>query len=142
MRVCWARASFLIPLESLLNRKLLLSPKSGKRLSFLKVNDGINIDETLEKTPPVSRKKIHRMDSDGEHRWTARDRTVVTKMEHHLDRSESLEVDIEELEHHLLGPDELDFDIRRIALNSRGEQQQKPFHTFGQKEISEFLVAR
>ena len=28
--------------------------------------------------------------------------------EHHLDRSESLEVDIEELEYYLLGPGELD----------------------------------
>ena len=33
--------------------------------------------------------------------------------EHHLDRSESLEVDIEELEYYLLGPEESDAGILR-----------------------------
>ena len=60
----------------------------------------------------------------GKHRWTARDRTVITKMKHSLDRCESLEVFIEELEYDLLGPDEIDVDIKHIALKAREEQQQ------------------
>ena len=77
----------------------------------------------------------------GEHRWTARDKTVIAKMQHHLYRSESLEVDFEELEYHLLGPDELDVDIKHIALNGRGEQQQRIFYTFSHKGTNGFLVA-
>ena len=38
------------------------------------------------------------MEYAGEHRWTARVRAVFARMEQYLDRSESLEVDIEELE--------------------------------------------
>ena len=41
--------------------------------------------------------------------------TVIEKMKHYLDRSESLEVDMEELEYYLLGPNDLDVDIRFLA---------------------------
>ena len=67
----------------------------------------------------------------------ARDRTVIEKMKHYFDRSESLEVDIDEFECCLLGPNELDVDIRY----ARGEQQQRLFHTLSQKGTSDFLVA-
>ena len=91
---------------------------------FVASQGDMNIGGTLEKTPPVSRKKIRGIEYGGKRRWTARDRTVIAKMEHYLDRCESLEVNIEELEYYLLDPDELDVDIRHIALNARGEQQQ------------------
>ena len=51
----------------------------------------------------------------------------MTRMEHYLDRSQSLEVDIEELEYYLLGPEQLDVDVRLIALNARGEKTSTAF---------------
>ena len=59
---------------------------------------------------------------------TARDRTVIKKMKQSLDRCESLEM-------------ELGVDNRFFALNARGEQQQRLFHTFSQQGTSDFLVA-
>ena len=56
----------------------------------------------------------------------------MTRMEHCLDRSESLEVDIEDLEYFLLGPEELDVDMRHIVLNARGGKHPRLFHTFKQ----------
>ena len=53
-------------------------------------------------------------------------------MKRYLDRCESLEVDTEELEYNLLAEDELDVDTRHMALNARGEQQQRLFHAFSQ----------
>ena len=47
------------------------------------------------------------------------DKAVTARTEHYLDRSERLEVDIEELDNYLLGPEELDVDIRHIALTRR-----------------------
>ena len=35
---------------------------------------------------------------EGEHRWTARDRTVIAIMEQYLNKSDSIKVEIEELE--------------------------------------------
>ena len=39
------------------------------------------------------------MEGGGEHRWTARDRTVVARLEQYLNESDSVKVEIEELEH-------------------------------------------
>ena len=81
--------------------------------------------EHRRKTPPASRKTIRGMAYGGEHRWSTLDKAVMARMDHYLDRSESLEVGIEELEYYLLGPEELDVDIRHIALNARGEKHLK-----------------
>ena len=40
-----------------------------------------------------------------EHRWTARHRTVIAKMEQQMNESDNVKVVIEELEHYLLGPE-------------------------------------
>ena len=64
----------------------------------------MNISGTLEKTPPVPRKKIGRIEQGGEHRWSAQDRAVAEKQKLYLDRRESLKADVGELEYHLLGP--------------------------------------
>ena len=46
------------------------------------------------------------MEHGGEHRWTARDRVVVKRMEQYLDETDSRRVEVEELEH-LLVPEDL-----------------------------------
>ena len=43
---------------------------------------------------------------EGEHRWTARNRTVIARMGQYPNKSDSMRVDIEELES-LLGPGDL-----------------------------------
>ena len=60
-------------------------------------------------------------------------------MKRYLDRSESLEVDIEELEKNLLGPNEQDVDIRYLALQARGSssgagQDSTSQNTFSREE--------
>ena len=47
-------------------------------------------------------------------------------MEQYLDRSESLQVEIEEL----LGPEESEIDIRHSAMNSRAKQRRRHFQIF------------
>ena len=58
----------------------------------------MNTDGTPEKTPPASRKKIRGIEYGGGHRWSTFDKAVMKRMEHYLERSEALEVDIEKLE--------------------------------------------
>ena len=59
----------------------------------------------------------------------------------YLDRSESLEVDIDELEHVLLAPDEPNVDIKHVAVHARGDRHQKIFHTFAGQGGHEIVVA-
>ena len=70
------------------------------------------------------------MEHGGAHRWTRRDRAVVARMEQHLDRSESLKVEIEELEYCLVGPEESDIDIRHITMNARGKKASQALSNF------------
>ena len=65
----------------------------------------------------------------GEHSWTARDRVVIARMGQHVDRSESLKVEVEELEP-LLGPEDSEVDIRHIAMNARSKKRRRHFHIF------------
>ena len=69
----------------------------------------------------------------GEHRWTARDRTVIAKMEQYLNESDNMKEEIEELEL-LLGPEDSEVDLRercttsgvgwsRVCEESRGRHQ-------------------
>ena len=76
----------------------------------------------------------------GEHRWTACDRAVVARMEHYLDRSESLKVEVEELEYCLLGPEESEVGIRHIAMNARSRKLRRLFHVFGVQGQGGLLV--
>ena len=107
---------------------------------FLRSQDDINTDENLRKH--LQRPgKIRGIEYGGEHRWSTLDLVVMARMEHYLDRRESPDVDIEEWEYYLLGPNEFDVDIKHMALNARGEKQQRLFHTFRQQGTSEFMVA-
>ena len=80
----------MIPIVSLLFRRLSLSRK--RNVPCVESQKDTNICGTREKTPPASRKKSRGTECGGKHQWTARDRTVITKMKHSLDRCESLEV--------------------------------------------------
>ena len=80
------------------------------------------------KTPPASRRKIMQslqpsieamqengswvVEYGGEHRWSARGRSVVARMEQYLEKSDSMRIVIEELES-LLGPEDSEVDLRQ-----------------------------
>ena len=53
------------------------------------------------------------MEYGGEHRWSARGRTVIARMEQHLNENDSTKVEIEELEL-LLGPEDSEVHLRYI----------------------------
>ena len=76
----------------------------------------------------------------GEHRWTARNRAVMARMVQYLDRSESMNLEMEELEYCLLGPEESEVDIRHIAMNASGKKRRRLFHYFSGQGPSECLV--
>ena len=59
------------------------------------------------------------MGCGGEQRWTARDRTVVARMEQYLNESDSMKVEIEELEHCLLGSEVSEVDLRHIVMKCK-----------------------
>ena len=61
-------------------------------------------------------------------------------MAQYLDRSDSLEVEIEELGYCLVGPEESEVDIRRIAMNARAKKRRRLFHIFSGQGQSEFWV--
>ena len=50
------------------------------------------------------------MEYEGEHRWTARDRTFIARMEQFLNENDNMKVEIEELEL-LLGPEDSEVDL-------------------------------
>ena len=96
---------------NLLNRRLFVS-RIARSASCL---NGMNIDGTPEKTPPASRKKIRGIEYGGEHRWMARDKTVIaTEVKSWKWTSRSK-------------PHELDVDIKQIALTARGEKATTAF---------------
>ena len=70
---------------------------------------------------------------EGEHRWTARDREVVARTEQHLNKSESIKVDIEELES-LLGPEDLGVNLRQILWSRKGGRILEIFNSNGHSE--------
>ena len=59
------------------------------------------------------------MEYGGEHRWTARDRTVTARLEQYLNESDSVKVETEGLAHFLLGAEKSEVDIRHSATNAR-----------------------
>ena len=76
---------------------------------------------------------------EGEHRWTARDRTVITKMEQYLKESDNMKVEVEDLEL-LLGPEDSEVDIRYILMNARRKKGRRISQIFSSKGPSDFLV--
>ena len=81
------------------------------------------MEDTSEKTPPVSGSRVHAIESGVDHRWAALFQAVATRMVKYLDRSENLAVDIKVLEYFLLAPDEPNVEIKHIALHARGDRQ-------------------
>ena len=77
---------------------------------------------------------------EGEHRWNARDRTVIARMEQHPNKSDSIKVEIEELES-LLGPEDLEVDLRQILMYARRKKGGRTFEIFSSKCQSEHLAA-
>ena len=71
--------------------------------------------------------------------WSAKERTIIANTKQYLERSYSLEVEVEELED-LLGPDDVDVDFRRI-LKEASKRGCEIFETFSTDGLSEFLVA-
>ena len=59
---------------------------------------------------------------EGEHGWTARDRTMIAKMEQYLNESDNMKVEIEELEL-LLGPEDSEVDSRYMLMNARRKKR-------------------
>ena len=47
------------------------------------------------------------------HRWNARDRAVIAKMEQYLNKSDSIKVEVEELQF-LRGPEDLEVILKQI----------------------------
>ena len=124
---------------------------SRKRQAFcVEGREDLNCERTPVKAPPASRRKVmphppqqgrqpsneamqlHMevddqencscgMEYEGERRWTARDRVVITRMEQYLDESDSLKVEVDELEL-LLGPEDSEVDLRHI-LSMRGRKR-------------------
>ena len=102
--------------------------------------EGMSSEGTPVKAPPASRRKImpptpqqslqssseatqlqtevEDQEFEGEHRWTARDRTVVARMEQYLNENDNMRVEIGELEF-LLGPEDSEVDLRQ-TLSTRG----------------------
>ena len=69
------------------------------------------------------------MEYGGEHRWTARDRVVIARMEQNLDQSDNLKVEVEELEL-LLGPEDSEVDLRYILMFARRKNGRRIFQIF------------
>ena len=63
------------------------------------------------------------MEYEGEHRWTARDRTVIARMEQYLNENDNMRVEIEELEF-LLCPEDSEVDLRQILRYARRRRWQ------------------
>ena len=69
------------------------------------------------------------MEFEGEHRWSARDRTVIARMEQYLNENDNMRVEIEELEF-LLGPEDSEVDLRQILRYARRKKGGQIFEIF------------
>ena len=78
------------------------------------------MEDTPEKTPPVSRRRVHAIECGVDQRWAALYQAVTKRMLDYLDRCESLEVDMKELEYFLLAPNEPNVDIKYIGGHEIG----------------------
>ena len=74
------------------------------------------------------------MEYEGEHRWTARDRTVIARMEQYLNEKDHVKVEIEEL---LLGPEGSEVDLRQIPRYARRKKGGRISDIFSSKGLSD-----
>ena len=74
------------------------------------------------------------------HRWTARDRTKIAKMERYLSESDIVKAEFDELELPL-GPEDSEVDVRYILIHATRIKSRRIFQTFGSQGLSEFLFA-
>ena len=142
---------------NLLNRSLLLlSPKSVRSLEW-RIEEEMSYEGTPVKAPPTTRRRMTpptpqqssqswnedtqwqtEMEVQGSS-WSARERTVVARMEKYLNDSDCMKLEIEELEL-LLGPEDSEFNLRYI-LTHACRRGCRIFEIFSTKETSEHLVA-
>ena len=80
------------------------------------------------------------MEYEGEHRWTARDGTVVARIEQYLNENDNVKVETEESEL-LLGAEDSGVDLKQILRYARRKKGRRIFDIFSSKGQSEFLVA-
>ena len=129
---------------------------SRKREAFSAVSqEDMNLDGTPVKAPSAFRRRIMpptqqqrpqpretevedqefgacEEECEGEHRWTARDRTTVAKMEQYLNESDNMKVEIGELEL-LLGPEDSEVDLVKKLMNANRKK--------GTQDVSNIRVA-
>ena len=67
--------------------------------------------------------------------WSARERTVVARMENYLNKKDCLKLDIEELEL-LMGPEDSEVNVRYVLMNA-SRSSSRIFEIFSTKEKSE-----
>ena len=76
------------------------------------------------------------MELEVEHRWTARDRTVIARMEQYLNEKDHMKVEIEELLL-LLGPEDSEVDLRQILRYARRKKGGRISDIFSSKGLSD-----
>ena len=77
---------------------------------------------------------------EGEHRWAARDRTVIARMEQDLNKNDSMRVAIKELES-LLGPEDSEVNLRQILKCARRKKGGRIFDILSSKGQNEHLAS-
>ena len=152
----------------LLSRRHFLSPENVKRF-FVGSQEDMNFDGTPAKAPSASGRRITPptpqqstqlsfestplqmevedqefgacgQEYDGEHRWTARDGTVVAKMEQYLKESDNMKLEIVELEL-LLGQEHSYVEVRKILMIAKVKKGSPDLpNTFSMEGPSDFLV--
>ena len=80
------------------------------------------------------------MELESEHGWTARDRTVIARVEQYLNENDNMRVEIEELESLLVSEDS-EVDLRQILRYARRKKGGRICDIFSSKRQSEVLVA-
>ena len=142
---------------NLSNRSPLLSPKKRSTV-WVENQEEMWYEETPVKAPPKSRRRMMpptpqqmsqhssiedmqwgtEMEVQGSS-WSARERTVIARMEKYLNESDCMNLAIEELEL-LLGPEDSEVNLRYILTNA-SRRGIRIFEIFSTEEKSEHLVA-
>ena len=85
--------------------------------------------------------KQHVKAYEGEHRWMARDRTVIATVEQNRNESDNMKVEIEELEL-LLGPEDSEVDLRFVVMNAKRKKGRRISRIFSVQCQSSWFSAR
>ena len=78
-------------------------------------------------------------EDEGEHRRTARYRTVIAKVVQFLTESDKMKVELEELEL-LLGPEDSEVDLKFTVMNAKWKKGRRIFQIFSTQGQCESLV--